>query len=437
LESDLAYSKNIREIALRLRKDGPSAEEISDIFDYLAKGKSKKIPNELKQIADNASIHFGLADWKQLKGSPPSAKTIRRWEAESKALSKQTNKVDNTKHQKKSLSRKKNDIKFGTQSDSPTQKPHIEVTTDPQGQEIISRDELMPKNEPDKTDVTNQSSDGSLQADSHPQTDDGNAEEPIIKYLNEDNLNKLFAGGPCLASPDNIDVITLQSWGVPGKKVGEILFEWRKWHRIERHDICQVFHDFCDDLTIRNIGYKPAKVTLDAAIWATEFHVEALIRDIEIGRKYRHWENSKNHDAFMKEIEEISKPNPVFAEKKRKHLEEVRQLLEILLSQIDSALSKQETFIKFEIEDTSFINQVGSSHSWEVSFDLWGYIHLRMQYDQLQGKFDQINTKELQDLKKKMLVALKKVHRTVRYALEKQTFRQGFCSECPNESDID
>jgi hypothetical protein len=436
LESDLAYSTNIKKIVLQLRKEGHSAEEIVDVLENLTIAKSAHIPDALRQIADNASTPFGVADWNQLKGSPPSAKTIRRWEGESRSLSNRTSKADNTERQRKSTSpKKKAAVKVNTQTSALDKKPQAEATSGSRALEIVPADDPKPGIEDNQTDITSQSPDVSFKAVSNPQHDITDA-EMAIKPLTEEILNNMFAGGPCLAPPDGIDVMTLRSWGVPSKRAAGILFEWRKWHRNRRHDICRVFYSFRDDLTIRNIGFKPAEVALNAAIWATEFHVQSFLRDIEIGRKYRHWENPNNHAEFLKEVVELSKPDPAFADKKRKHLEEVRQLLEVFITQIESALSKNDTYMKFEIEDTPFINQAGSTHAWEVSFDLWGYIHLRMQYDQLHDKVDQVNTKELQSLKKRMIISLKKVHSTLKEALDKRTYRQGFCSECPKEIDI-
>ena len=63
----------------------------------------------------------------------------------------------------------------------------------------------------------------------------------------------------CLSPPDNINVVTLKSWGVPTGEAREIILSWRSWHRQGRHDICQLFPQFHEDILTRKVPFKTAK----------------------------------------------------------------------------------------------------------------------------------------------------------------------------------
>jgi hypothetical protein len=112
-----------------------------------------------------------------------------------------------------------------------------------------------------------------------------------------------------------------------------------------------------------------------------EFHNKKALNLVHLAVQYRYWENTSNYGSFLKEFEELSKPDRAIAVAQGIHLEKVRQLLVDFAAQVETALSKSAYYCDFDIERTSFLNQMGSSHSWEVSFDLWNYIHLRMDYD--------------------------------------------------------
>jgi hypothetical protein len=111
----------------------------------------------------------------------------------------------------------------------------------------------------------------------------------------------------CLAPPDNIDVFTLKSWGVPNRKASAILYRWRDYHREGSHEMCQAYQMLEDDMRIRKIPYNQAEILLIAGLEAREFGTEKHVRYVELSRKYRSWESSDNYRAFLKEIDRLDK----------------------------------------------------------------------------------------------------------------------------------
>ena len=109
----------------------------------------------------------------------------------------------------------------------------------------------------------------------------------------------------CLASPENVDVALLRSWGIPSKKTAAILLKWRTFHREGKHDMCQVFSILEVDLKQNNIPFKQANILLEAELEARELGIINASRDIRISRKYRSWESIEQYNAFIKEVQNL------------------------------------------------------------------------------------------------------------------------------------
>lgn len=235
----------------------------------------------------------------------------------------------------------------------------------------------------------------------------------------------------CQGSPDYLDVTVLRSQGVPKAKAAEILLDWRAFHREGNHSGCSFNAQLLVDLK-HKIPFRVADAMLKSALKAEEYHYAEGLRDIQIARTYHMWENSENKKAAFKEMEEVSKPDPETAEAIKKHLEDIRQLLMDLDAQVKTALSNSDYEARFEIEKSSFLHHMGPTHSWEVVFDLWDYIHQRMTYEQFtHERRTRQKTEELQTQRKKVSGALKTLRGTLNQALANQTYRYGTCSECP------
>lgn len=331
---------------LRLYTDGHSAEEIADILDRSARAKSDRIPTALRQLAERASTDFGIADWNELKGSPPTPKTIRRWIAQSR--SKQGKDVEG------------NDEHCESGSHNRT------LGVDRKAEDSVVREEP----------TSGQTSDPSAGVDSQ-----GEAEPPVMAGPH-DPTKESFPDDACLAPPDDIDVLQLRNWGIPEKRTAEILYSWRQWHRRGRHDICDRFIDFRNDLAGRKVPFQAAKKALDAAILATEFHDEAFLEILEIGRKYRYWEDSEKRAAFLKEVQESSKPSPEVAARKSEHLAEVGRLLELLRSNAEMVLATQTFEMTFRAEKDPLFTRA-TEHSDDIWYALYDIIPRRGQYQAL------------------------------------------------------
>jgi hypothetical protein len=72
----MAYSDNIRKIAIALNSQGHSAEDISKLFSEIHTKEGFRV---LSEIARQFSFIFTEADWQEILSSIPSAKTIREW----------------------------------------------------------------------------------------------------------------------------------------------------------------------------------------------------------------------------------------------------------------------------------------------------------------------------------------------------------------------
>jgi hypothetical protein len=190
----------------------------------------------------------------------------------------------------------------------------------------------------------------------------------------------------CLAPPDNIDVVILNLWGVPKKAAGAMLVRWRDWHRKGRHDICAVFPLLKEYLSVKKIPFKQAEGMLDSMIVAVKHDMEPYHELVETATVFRPWESSENLKSAFDDLKKAHEPNPAIAAAKTKHLQEIGQLLVGFLKEMDTTLSKSMWYSKFDIENSNFIHQMGPSHSWEVSFDFWEYIHLREDYDRCEKR---------------------------------------------------
>lgn len=191
-------------------------------------------------------------------------------------------------------------------------------------------------------------------------------------------------GSFCQSSPEGIDVLQLRRWGVPKNQAAGLLGGWIINHTHGNHEICALLGKLKTDLAEREIPYQQAVSAFTLGRKAIEFENQKIHRDIELGRQFRPWESTTNSQTFIKVVQELDKPDPVKAEKIKKHLDELGDSLQNLQNQLEIALANQEYFSKFDIEKTDFI-QAGCTHSWEVSHDLWEYLHLRMEYDRCEN----------------------------------------------------
>jgi hypothetical protein len=186
----------------------------------------------------------------------------------------------------------------------------------------------------------------------------------------------------CQAPPNEVNVTLLESWGVPTKKSGEILYLWRHWHREGRHDICLLFFTLRDDLTKLRFPFHEAEINLKADIEAMEFHADDFHQVIELGRKYRHWENPQKHATFMKEVKELSRPSHEVLEKKGEHLAEVGRLLELFESNVEMVLATQAFETTFRVE-TLPLFEGATRHCWNVWYAHFDVVPRRGQYQLL------------------------------------------------------
>jgi hypothetical protein len=81
----MAYSENIKKLAISLCQDGQSPEDVARFFSrYLLEGQEKGYAS-LKKLAESKSLAFTEIDWQELNENLPEGKTIRGWYSRNKS----------------------------------------------------------------------------------------------------------------------------------------------------------------------------------------------------------------------------------------------------------------------------------------------------------------------------------------------------------------
>lgn len=205
----------------------------------------------------------------------------------------------------------------------------------------------------------------------------------------------------CEASPDNIDVGMLKSWGISPKKAPDLLGVWRSFHRKGEHDICKLYLTLKEDIQVRKIPFPQAESLLETAIKAQRFHLQEIQRDVELARIYRAWEGEENRSAYLRESNELRKPGPL----KLKHLHEITQILGLFQLEIDEAIEKHQWVIKFSIEEDELFNRM-LDHCTDIK-----------------ESFNQFTQKKGHD-------TIKNLQRSVVKCLENRVYLDTVCSIC-------
>ena len=110
----------------------------------------------------------------------------------------------------------------------------------------------------------------------------------------------------CSAPPDNIDVIMLEELGVPPTEALDIVVKWRSSHKQGKHDLCQGYSHFMQDLN-RKVPFNLALARMRLRLKAKKFHVEKAEQDLDLALVYRPEKGKKNRKAMYAEIEERDK----------------------------------------------------------------------------------------------------------------------------------
>ncbi len=248
--------------------------------------------------------------------------------------------------------------------------------------------------------------------------------------------------GSCPAPPDNVDVVILKNWGVPAQKAPEIVFNWRSYHRQGKHDICQLFSHFREDLVTRKIPFNNAEAMLEEGIRANIFHVEKAHQDVDMARAYRPWESIKNRKALFREMQERDKP---IYEGRQKHLEEIENLLKKLRDDVLSSLSTQEYDDVLRVEEHPLFESL-MSHCFDVAAT---FMNLKFNHATLQrlnpditcSEANQIpgstKNEELLTLQKKTVSSIKDLQRAIDKTLKKQWYSNEWCLDCTQGAKIE
>lgn len=81
----MAYSKNIKLLALGLCSDGHSPEDVENILSEMAGHDREEGFSSLCKMAGSLSVPFTEADWRELEQIIPTAHTIRSWLSRTKS----------------------------------------------------------------------------------------------------------------------------------------------------------------------------------------------------------------------------------------------------------------------------------------------------------------------------------------------------------------
>jgi len=239
----------------------------------------------------------------------------------------------------------------------------------------------------------------------------------------------------CSASPDGVDVNVLKSWRVPLAKRAELLSKWQYWHKRGRHDICQTFFRFYEELTVRKFPYKEAEINLKVDIRATEFHDEVLHKAVDLRRSLRPWEHSKSYQVYMKEVEEMLmaayKCNP-------RHFNDIENILKQLRKAVLISMDTEEYDGLLKIEENPLF-EILEWHCFDVYHFFWTLKHdletmrsldlrvMRVESNQTRGKTIK---KERIILQKKIADSIKELQRAIDTALREKVYLMSRCHLC-------
>ena len=246
----------------------------------------------------------------------------------------------------------------------------------------------------------------------------------------------------CLSPPDNINVVVLKSWGVPIGQAPEIILSWRSWHRRGRHDICQLFPQFHEDILTRKIPFIKAKAILESEIRAKEFHDEKAHQDIDLARVYRPWESIKNQKALFQEIEERYKP---LLEARKKHLNDVENLLKELREAVLGALETKKYDSLLKMEENPLFESL-QRHCWDVYAFFWDlkrnvetaqYLESDTNTSEIDKTMGNDKRRELLTLQKNTITSVKQLRKAIDTSLRTKSYTKEWCQDCSRGAKTD
>jgi hypothetical protein len=246
----------------------------------------------------------------------------------------------------------------------------------------------------------------------------------------------------CLAPPDGINVVVLESWGIPDKKAADILYRWCKLHRENSHQMCIAFRTLEDNLKNQKIPFRQAELYLNAELYVREFSNKKDISFFERSLKYRTWERPENLKAFFKEYEDLMKPVLLA---RQKHLNDVENLLRGLQEAVLGALEtkKYDGLLKME-ENPLFENL--QRHSYGVYAFFWDlkrnletaqYLESDKTTSEIDKTMDNSKRKELLKLQKDTITSIKQLRKAIDYTLKNKLYSKEWCPDCYQDATIE
>jgi hypothetical protein len=291
--------------------------------------------------------------------------------------------------------------------------------------------------------------------DLHVNEDDGASNTPSVKdnyplepdlktrLVNENEESTLETSqektDKCLASPDDVDVNVLESWGIPSGKRAEIISQWRSWHQRGMHDICQAFIRLQQDIKVRKFSFKVAEVLLKADIWALEFQVDELHESIDLFRIYRPREHIKNYRAFIKEMEEKHKANYNISPR---HLNDIEKMLNELRKTVIISMDTKEYEGLLKMEENPLF-EILESHCfyvydffWNLKNDLETVRSLDLSAVRVGANRNEskIRKKERTTLQKKVYNSIRELLRAIDLARREKSYSDFRCHLCSQDT---
>ena len=239
----------------------------------------------------------------------------------------------------------------------------------------------------------------------------------------------------CPASPDNVSVGMIETWGVPAKNAAEVLAKWRYDHRHGKHDTCALYSDLKEDLITHKISFKDAMEQLEARVEAIELKSEKLLQDAELARQFQPSKSLKNLKVYNEERRELDEAD---VEYRQKHLKDIENLLEKLRNDVNGSLPAKEYGHIFKIE-TDPLFQCLLWHCSKIDVALG---HLKINCGRLQRlnedimRFDNdqisINTKKKQrkTLQKEAAKSAKELQKKIEETLKTKSYLTEWCMAC-------
>jgi len=246
----------------------------------------------------------------------------------------------------------------------------------------------------------------------------------------------------CLAPPDGINVVVLESWGIPDKKAADILFHWRKLHREGSHQMCQAFHTLEDNLKNQKIPFRRAELYLNAELHARKFNIDDALSDLERSRKYRIWERPENLKAFFKESEELMKP---MLEARQKHLKKIENLLKELQDNVLTSLATKKYDNLLKMEENPLFESL-QTHCYDVYNFFWDlkrnletaqYLESDTNTSEIDKTTDNSKRKELLKLQKDTITSIKQLRKAIDYTLKNKLYSKEWCPDCYHDTTIE